>query len=214
MANPRPLWAYDKRAHVYRDLTTGRFIGQKGMVALRDRYTDTMMKNVASLAHDLSAGKITSDEWLLAMRQTVKSTFVDQYVLGRGGRNMMSQRDWGRVGQMIRVQYDYLQKFYHDVVKKDLTEAQIAVRAGLYIESSTQAFEKGRVEDFGIVLPEYPADGHQNCKARCRCHWQIEDVGNAWHAYWVLEPSAVHCDTCLGNSKKWSPLIIQKSKNT
>lgn len=207
----KPLWIFDKKSRAYRNLTTGQYIGQKGMIALRDSYTDKMMDIVGGYAGDLVSQKVTEQEWMLAMRQTIKSTFADQYVLGRGGRKMMTQRDWGRVGQMVKVQYQYLQKFYHDVMTKDLTEAQIAVRAALYIESSTQAFEKGKSESFGgLVLPEYPGDGSQDCRARCRCHWQIQDAGDAWHATWVLEPSAVHCQTCLENSIKWAPLIIKK----
>lgn len=207
----KPLWSYDKKARVYRDLTSGKFIGHAGMVALRDNFTDRMIDNVAALAADVANGTISADDWLLAMRQTVKSTFADQYVLGRGGRNMMTQRDWGRVGQMVRSQCQYLQGFYHDIVTKNLSEAQIAVRSALYIESSTQSYEKGRSESFGgLVLPEYPGDGSQECKARCRCHWRIKDAGTAWHATWVLEPLAHHCVSCLDNAKKWQLLIIPK----
>ena len=42
------------------------------------------------------------------------------------------------------------------------------------MESSTRAHEQAKAAGFDIELPEYPADGSQICKARCRCRWEIE----------------------------------------
>ena len=79
----------------------------------------------------------------------------------------------------------------------------------MYMESGTEAFEKGKAKGYNIVLPQYPGDGSQNCLVRCRCHWDITKSDSHVEAFWKLNTFAKHCDTCLSNSKKWSPYIAE-----
>lgn len=210
----KPLWTWNQNTKRYREKATGRFVGQKKMTDLRNDFIVRQKERLAAgsntLTDQLAAGDITIQRWVLDQRQIIKETYVDQYVLGKGGRNNMTQVDWGRVGAEIKKQYGFLQGFGQDIADGKMSVAGIKARSGLYIDSSTQMFELGRSASFGLTLPEHPADGSQICKSNCKCEWVIVEFDDRFEATWMLNP-AEHCDTCLGNAGRWDPLIVSKS---
>jgi hypothetical protein len=180
------------------------------MIALRDQYIDAVKVKAENLAERVAGGGMNVQQWTLEMRQLVKATYVDEYAMARGGRQMMTQRDWGILGSQIKSQYKFLAGFERDMMDGKLSEGQARVRAGMYVESGTQAFERGKAEGLGIPsLPAYPGDGSTQCRANCRCHWQIDDMGAEWHATWTLGV-AEHCGDCVSNASQWAPLVIAK----
>lgn len=80
----------------------------------------------------------------------------------------MTPADWGSTGGIIADQYRYLGGFAREVAAGTLTEAQVAARSRMYINSGREAFEraKGRTEE------------------------------EADEAAWTLTP-AEHCPDCL-----------------
>lgn len=203
-------WVWSQESKRYRNTADGRFIGQRKMTELRDQFIEAKRGNGANLARELANGTMTVQEFELGFRWEIKSTFVDQYVLGKGGRNAMTQADFGTVGAMIKSQYAYAHRFAQDIAAGKLSQAQIAQRAGLYIDSSTQAFERGKTASYGMPsLPDYPASGNQICKSNCKCSWSIAETDEEWRCTW-LTSSGESCDTCIENAAKWAPLIIAK----
>lgn len=144
-----------------------------------------------------------------SMRDALRDTYAAEYMAGKGGRNAMTQADWGRLGHMLREQYVYLNEFATEVADGKLSQAQIAARANLYFNSATQAFERGRVAVRGISLPAMPGDGSSECRSNCKCRWEIEETATEWRCTWVLS-AAEHCPTCNERASKWAPLIIRK----
>lgn len=200
---PSP-WKWDEKARRYRG-PNGRFIGKARMLALRDTFVDAAKESVGQLA-----ARVAQPGWIDAMREQLKQVYIDQYCLGRGGRNAMTPSDWGRVGNMLKEQYRYLNNFAGDIAAGKLSEAQIAARAKLYMASSTQAYEKGKAYGMGVPpLPAYPGDHSTECGAQCKCEWDIQEWPNEYRAYWRLRP-AEHCNTCLERSQKWAPYRIPK----
>ena len=59
----------------------------------------------------------------------------------------MAAEDWGSIGGMLKEQYGWLKGFYQEVLAGDLSEAAIAMRARMYINSAREAYERalGRV---------------------------------------------------------------------
>jgi hypothetical protein len=134
------------------------------MLQFRDQLIDANKENTNSLAAQLASGDITLGVWVLAMRQAIKDIFINQYMLAHGGRNSMTQADFGRLGQMIRTQYAFLENFANDIASGRYTEQAIAARARMYMEASGQAFERGKVLQTGMPdLPAYPSDGSTQC---------------------------------------------------
>ena len=205
------LWRWEAKLSRYRNAETGRFIGAKGMVELRDLFVERQKAQTADLAARLIGGDLTSAEWVEAMRGVIKQTYIDQYVMARGGRAAMTQADFGRLGQMLKEQYKFLQGFERDLLNGKLTAGQIATRASMYIDSSTQAFERARGVALGApTLPQYPGDGATVCRTSCRCHWEIQARVGGWDCYWRLGPvKTEHCESCVINASQWNPLRVE-----
>jgi hypothetical protein len=166
------------------------------------------MEQAAALAADLAGGKLTLNEWLLQMRKIIKEAYIAEYSLAVGGIGNLTQSDYGRIGAMLKKQYQYLQNFAEDIAKGNLSQAQIAYRAKMYIDSSTQAFERANAIIQGVPhLPAYPGDGQTACRANCRCHWEIEKTDGGYNCYWRLGV-AEHCDDCVANAAAWNPLFL------
>lgn len=156
---------------------TNTLLGRPQVQAISSGATRAVTKQVLTpLAGDLAAGSIPLQVWQGEMRQNIKNLYINQYIAGRGGREMMTQADWGRCGAMLKDQYKYLDGFARDLSKMDVKEREkyIANRAQLYANASNEAFERGR----SAAAVELGYD----------------------EVHWNLTP-AEHCDTCIIRSQ-------------
>ena len=173
---------------------------------------DSWRGRVQDLADDLVTGKLTVQEWTLGMRREVSNIFSSEYMLAKGGRNAIFQADLDAIGEMLTTQYTFLQNFAEEVRTGSLSQAQIAARSELYLDSATQSHERGKAARHGVTLPYYPGDGSQICRARCRCRWDIDETDDEFLCTWLLNHAKKHCDTCLENAANNKPLIIAKTE--
>ena len=203
-------WAFDARVKRYRNTDTGRYVAKSTIAKMRDDFADTARVNVGGLASKLADQSLTVQAWESAMRVAVKEAIGAQYVYGRGGVNAMQAADWGRAGAMTREAYGYLRAFAESIAAGDLTEKQIAARSALYLNSTVNAYERGRAASFGLTLPVYPADGGTSCMSNCRCRWDITETSTEYRATWTLNTSAEHCDDCEARATKYSPYTVKK----
>ena len=204
-------WEWNQSTHRYRNTATNRVITENTLIGLRDTLIESWRGRVIDLADDLVTGKLTVQEWTLSMRREVSNIFSSEYLLAKGGRNAMFQADLDAIQEMLTTQYTFLQNFAEDVRAGELSQAQIAARSELYLDSSTQAHERGKAGRHGVVgLPYYPGDGSQMCGARCRCRWDIDETDDEFRCTWLLNHAKKHCDTCLNNAANNKPLIIAK----
>ena len=204
-------WVWNQLTKRYRNSKTKKTITSNTVLQLRDDFVD-LKRDFSKLTDNLVNSRITVQEWVFEMRKRVRDVNSAQYMLARGGRNAMFQTDLDALSEIIKEQYDFLQQFGEEVRAGNLSANQITARSELYMESSTRAHEQAKAASFDIVLPEYPADGNQICKARCRCRWEINEKKDVIEAYWLLNVAAKHCDTCLSNAAKWAPYTIQKGE--
>ncbi len=207
-SKPETGFVWNDKSHRWRDNASGRYISQRRMTQMRDTYIDAKKGQTGAVTDRLLRGEITSNQWNLEMRQLTKTTYINEYLAAHGGVNSMTQSDWGRLGQQLRTQYGYLDKFQADLNAGKMTAGQAKVRAGMYIESGSQAFEKGKAAARGLpMLPAYPGDGQTQCHANCRCHWDIANTDTGWDCTWVLG-DAEHCPDCVANAGRWNPLEV------
>lgn len=221
MPDPREstsAWTWDGRR--YHDVSTGRFVGEQQMTALRDLYIDRQQERVTDIAELFADGDINRDQFITQMREEIRNAYVNEYALGSGGRAQVSKAEWLEVGRDCKKQYGYLNNFADEMESarqagNPRSAEYIANRAKLYMESSSQAYEKARSEALGMppgALPAYPGDGSTVCRTNCHCHWDIEEEGDEWHCYWRLGESE-HCPDCEENASNWNPLVIPRGKN-
>ena len=220
-----PLWRFNEGLNRYQlsregarvtGQRPGTMVGRPKMIQYRNEYVDQQKERVGELSRQLRDGDITLNQWVLSSREAIKETYINQYLLGVGGRGNMTQADYGRIGNMLANQYGFLQNFALDIQngRYDESETGIEARLKMYIESSTQAWERAQiVANYGGNLydkiPQFPGDGRTQCRANCRCNLIVKEVDDAWLVTWKLNP-AEHCGDCDKLSKLWKPLRIPK----
>lgn len=208
-----PSWIYYRDRNQYQDAESGKFISQSRVRALMQRFENKYKQDIKGISDKLSNGEISLQRWVDDLRQAIKDAYVIQYTVGKGGLDNMTQADWGRIGGLLKGQYAYLNGFASEVANGDLTPKQIAARANLYIDSSTQAFERGKAASHGMIsLPAYPGDGSTECMSNCRCYWSIRKSGTTYHASWRMS-NAEHCETCRIRSVSWADLTFEGVAN-
>lgn len=207
-------WRYNRKTKQYED-SEGNPLSNSDMVALRDIFSGSRKTFTDQHTRDLAAGDISLQTFEARMRAELRTAFIDQFVLARGGRGMMRQSDWGSTGGMLANQYRWLSGFVKEIATGTMTEGQIRARAQLYMDASTQAYEKGKVSASGMPpLSRVPGDGRlpSTCGVRCKCNLLITEDSDNWYVVWVLGPvKKKHCDGCVEMSRLWSPLIIPKA---
>ena len=206
-----PLWIWDEKSKRYRDTASGRYVGVETMNTLRVEYVTKQKDIYASYAAKYRTGTIDLPALEAKMKQMLKDTYIDMYAMGAGGRNNMTQSDWGKIGAMLKEQYGmngYMRGFMEAIARGELSEAQIAARMNMYINSANEALWKGYAKDLPLKLPAYPGDGSTVCLTACQCSWDIRKVENGYDCYWRLG-RAEHCPDCLGRSLNWAPYQIR-----
>ena len=208
MPESKPLWYWDDSAKRYRSPETGRFIGIDDMNGLRTEFMTSQKERLEGVTTVFDAGTIDSLTYERQVKEIIKQTYIDNYVMGKGGRLSMTQADWGSVGGMIKEQYGYLNPFLAQIERGELSQAQINARLKMYINSASEAFWRGFASDIPIDLPAYPGDGSSRCLVNCQCTWDIQPVENGYNCYWRLG-AAEHCEDCLQRASEWNPYKIR-----
>jgi hypothetical protein len=200
-------WRYSVERHRYL-YPSGRAVPVSRVTRLRNDFIAGRQPDAEELARHLAAGEVSVAQWERDVRALVKRTYVAEYALGAGGRDMVTRRGWGSVGGLLGHQYRFLRSFAEEVAAGLLSEAQIANRTTLYLASAVQAYERARVAGYdGLTLPAYPADGSMSC--RCRCAWRIDELADRWECTWLVLPGD-SCDVCLGYGNEWAPYVQEK----
>lgn len=162
-------------------------------------------------------GSIGRDEWIRLMRIQLKRAHLSALATGHSGRwNEISQREFGRLGQVLRTQYGFLEDFIDAVIAdpEKLNSVYMNNRSSLYGSASRQTMLAGRYEARGFnpsILPAIPGDGSSNCRVRCKCHWSfVKTSATTWRISWRLG-KADHCETCVNRADRetgWTNLQV------
>jgi hypothetical protein len=187
--------------HDYYDEKRKRFVTASGRVRTRaelrreiDGLVSHTKREAKRLAQSVYSGKITAVEFDIAMRELLKSGHIVAASVGRGGRDRMSARDWGKVGQKIKWQYGYLTKFSRKIARDILSEAASANRVQLYADALHVTFYrsfydemKDRPEDqptgkdgkpLLVKLVQNSMEGCPDCKADADEGWmELDEMG-------------------------------------
>lgn len=207
-----PDYEWSASAHRYREKASGKFLAEKTVRAYRNDFLDAQKSTVEDLAARLSDQKLSLSAWESAMREHVKSVFVAEAALGRGGRNAMTQSGWGHVGAALKEQYGFLRGFAEEIGRGTLSEAQIVARGQMYVGASVQAFERGKAASYGdLSLDQYPGDGQSVCLSQCRCFITVSETDTQWKVTWHTAGSGETCADCRAQASAWNPLVIEKS---
>lgn len=169
------------------------------------------------LAEQLKSGTITLAEWETQMRQYLRSEYTTAMILSKGGRNNITQADWGYLGSELKKQYQYLGNFAKDIMTKPEAwlNGRLDNRMNLYRESAYSALENfdrrehvlnGYTEE-RRVLGE--ADHCEGCLAQASMGWQpigtLDPIG--------AEECATNCK-CEFEYRKDTDMLFAPAQNT
>jgi hypothetical protein len=163
-------WSYDTNLGRYRR-PSGQFMSEKAVMALVDGRIDKLGQQLRRFTQMLADGNITIDQWQGSIREAIKAAHIQATVLGHGGKDGMGSAEYGRIGQRLRAEYGYLQKFAGDILAGRVSTAMALARVQLYAESVRGSYWEGssiRQERQGYSLMRR-----------------------------ILDPQAQHCDDCL-----------------
>lgn len=205
-------WSYDPATRRYRD-DNGRELTEAQLRPIFRAFVSAALTRTRELTGELANNRITIPEWEAEMRRVVKETYGAAYALSRGGRNVMTQSDWGRLGQLSRRQYQYLNSYALDIEAAGLTRDRALTRSDLYVLSSRQAYQRGKLASWADLprLERVPGDGSTVCIANCRCELDIESTEEGWNVYWLDLGDDRECKDCRTLAAQWSPLEVRRA---
>lgn len=206
-----PAWIWVPEVLRYRNLANGEFVSAETVRGWANAAIDASNNAIATATSQLTNGLLNTGDWQTIIRQELKDAYIQEYLLGKGGLEQMAAADWGSVGGMLSDQYRYLDDFAAEVANGNLTAEQIQARTEMYLESATEAYERGNARAWGIPtdkLPALPGDGTSQCLTRCRCAWEFEELEDGWNCYWRVDPDAESCPDCLERAGAWNPYFI------
>jgi hypothetical protein len=135
-------WSYDRNAGRYRD-ERGKFLSKAAVEKLVDARIGKLERQLKQFTRMLANGNITLDQWQGSVREAIKAAHIQAAIIGHGGRSGMGSAEYGSIGQKLRLEYDYLQRFASDLLLSRLSVPMALARIGLYAESVRGSYWHG-----------------------------------------------------------------------
>jgi hypothetical protein len=175
------------------DESLRRYRATNGRIVSRDtvrRAIDTTLRATTGRARSLSlalrAGSISLGQWETEMRALVKDVHLYSAAAVRGGWDRMTPGDLGRVGQLVRTQYGYLERFADGIAR-----GRVAVGGAGFLARAEMYAQAGRGTHEAFVQ----SDARKAAAA----------LGGVLEARNLLG-DAQHCDECPALSRRgWIP---------
>jgi hypothetical protein len=141
--------------------------------SVRKMVLDTIGKakeRLANIAGQKIKGEINSPAWFVATRSEVKNMHTALAMLAQGGKGQMDVKAWGRTGQKIKSELEYLRGFQRSIERGELSDAQILARAIQYADASYVTYQQGV--------------------------FNLEKMSGTQYVNWILDETAESCDGC------------------
>lgn len=176
----------------------GRFVSFATVRSHLDSVLDSYEQRVLTLAQQLRERTISLRDWQYAMKDALKDIHLASGALARGGWQQMSPADYGRVGNVLRFQYERLNAFSQQIANGLPLDGRFIQRVRLYVQSGrtsytralTQEMElRGMTEERSVLAAADHCSeclneaakgwveigtliniGERICRGNCRCH--------------------------------------------
>ncbi|HEV8178553.1 MAG TPA: hypothetical protein VGP44_12820 [Gemmatimonadales bacterium] len=140
-------YTWDLTARRYRD-PRGRFIPTGQALRALERDLAGLTAETDRLAGDLRSGRLSLEAWRMEMMAVIKHVQMGSATLAKGGRAQMQPADHGRVGQLVREQYGFLEAWVADIASgKAPLDGRLDSRARLYVAAGRPTYVTVRFAD-------------------------------------------------------------------
>lgn len=193
--------------HFYWDEATRRYYYDDGTVVpaatIKEwliAYEDAMRERLRELAEDWIDGRIDEAEFITEAKEEIRDGHRLAAVVAFGGLAAMTAANWGKVGALVREQYQYFNDFVNGTNLDEATAAGLASRAGLYASAIYPTFvasvqyreiDNGATEERSVLNPAEHCDecveeadrdwvpigelvpiGDRTCMVNCKCDYE------------------------------------------
>lgn len=125
-------YRFDNKTQRWHDSATGRFVPRDNVIAEMRVHQEATFSTLERLTNRLYNREISLAQWQLGIASELKDAHLAQAMFGAGGRANMGFTEWGRVGQTLREQYAFLDKFAADIAAGRQSQAQALARVKQY----------------------------------------------------------------------------------
>ncbi len=138
---------FDKISQRYRYKDSGKFVGKKAVENLTVKAIVQVENDLRTITDLLIEGKIEVKAWESASQAALKNLHTWNYLLGAGGEKQMTQSDYGALGQKLKQEYGYLRELAQELIRGELSEAQLRARMAQYASSGGTTHELARAKN-------------------------------------------------------------------
>lgn len=182
---------------------------------LMDRLQGEYERRAVALAEGLAQGRISIDDWQLAMQTEIRRYHMGASVLGSGGAHRADALTYQTAQAKAAEQIRYLNAWADEMRDGRFpvdAAARIRQRAKLYGGAGTATFNESRTRSLGLPpLPQVPGDGRTACRTNCKCRIEYVEVDGGFDVFWRLG-AAEHCPDCERLAAEWNPLRVRNGE--
>jgi hypothetical protein len=189
-----PRFTFDPVSMRYRS-ASGRFVSSQQVHGYILDYSDALGKSLRGLTEQLRAGSLDLRSWQLAMRDAVKAGHLAAGMAAKGGRAQMTQSDYGRIGQALRQEYGFLNRFAEGIADGSIPlDGRVLARAEQYGKASRETYENINRRE----TQRRGADEERNQRGKTdSCDGCLSETARGWVAIGTLSLPGTR--TCLSN---------------
>jgi hypothetical protein len=176
---------------------SGRYVSRAAVRDALDAALDHSAQTIRALTEGLRTSAVALPDWRLQMAREVKSVHLASAALAKGGWAQMAPADLGRVGQRLREQYAFLDRFAAEVESgAQRRDGTLVRRADLYIQAGRGTFHATEQREMGLRgMTEERSLRH----AGDSCPGCVDEAARGWVALGDLVP--VGARDCLGRCR-------------
>lgn len=129
----------------YIDMATGRAVSWSAIRNELEDFIDGTKVDMRNVTQSLIDGNIEIAEWQLQMAGYAKDVNLAANVAARGGWEQMTPADFGRAGQQIKAQYEYLNNYAAEIASgKQPLNGMALNRSQMYADAGRGNYEQTR----------------------------------------------------------------------
>lgn len=186
---------WDPRSSRYRRRATGQFVSRDAIRGALEGALRTARREMDSTSRLLQSGAISVADWRERMAAHIKATHLYSAAMPRGGWAQLTAADFGRVGRLVRIQYEYLSNFAAQLAAGLPTDGRFLTRSRMYQNAAREVYhESERVE----MRDEQGMTEERNILANAdNCDGCLVETSRDWVPIGSLKP--IGRRTCLTN---------------
>ncbi len=184
-----------QRYHYKQGAGKGQFVPITAVKFMMQRNIEATQADIRTIGQLLVDKKISLSTWEETTAIALKNLHIQSYLLGRGGKGAMEQRDYGLIGYRLRREYQYLRKFAEEIRTKGISEAEFFRRLEMYSSAGSGLFEKAKTE--GHIKAGFAWERRIRTKTES-CQPCIIFEGMGWQPIGTLPAPTEQCN-CRSN---------------